>query len=140
MSDQVEDADQSEDAEASGERLEPVDPPADTDPAAGHDQGDASGLRAVAEIKKPSTLGGIIYLAVLAAALIGVGVAASGAWRSGVSWLGLSLLVAAGARLALSEDDAGMLQVRRKGVDAAMLVILGGALLVLAATIPDQPS
>lgn len=96
--------------------------------------------RPVTEIKKPSTLGGVIYLLVLVAALIGVGVAATGAWRTGVSWLALSLLAAAAARVALTDDDAGMLRVRRKALDATILTTLGVALLVLAATIPDQPA
>lgn len=96
-------------------------------------------LRAVTEIKKPSTIGGLIYLVALAGALVGVVVAASGAWRSGVSWLALSLLVAAGARLALTDDDAGMLRVRRKGLDVTILVVMAVSLLVLVATIPDQP-
>ncbi|KRF18887.1 hypothetical protein ASG90_03065 [Nocardioides sp. Soil797] len=104
------------------------------------DQGDPAGLRSVTEIRKPSTLGGIIYLAVLAGALVGVVVAATGAWRSGVSWIALAVLAAAGARLALSDDDAGMLQVRRKAFDATILVAMGVTLLVLVASIPEQPS
>lgn len=104
------------------------------------DAGDPAGLRSVTELKKPSTLGGVVYLAVLAAALIGVVVAATGAWRTGVSWIALALLAAAGTRLALADDDAGMLQVRRKFFDAAILVGMGVALLVLVASIPDQPS
>ncbi|QIX25858.1 DUF3017 domain-containing protein [Nocardioides sp. JQ2195] len=104
------------------------------------DASDPAGLRSVTEIRKPSTLGGVVYLAVLAAALIGVVVAATGAWRTGVSWLALALLVAAGTRLALPDDDAGMLQVRRKFFDAVVLIGMGVVLLVLVATIPDQPS
>lgn len=104
------------------------------------DAGDPSGLRSVTEIKKPSTLGGVVYLAVLAATLVGVVVAATGAWRSGVSWIALSLLVAAGTRLALADDDAGMLQVRRKFFDATLLIGMGVVLLVLVASIPDQPT
>lgn len=104
------------------------------------DSDDQAGLRSVTEIRKPSTLGGLIYLAVLAGALIGVVVAATGAWRTGVSWIALALLAAAGARLALSDDDAGMLQVRRKAFDATILVAMGVGLLTLVASIPDQPS
>jgi hypothetical protein len=96
-------------------------------------------LREVAEITKPSTLGGVIYLVVLVGALAGVVIAALGAWRTGVSWLAVSLLAAAVARLALSDDNAGMLRVRRKFLDATLLVGLGVTLLVLVATIPDQP-
>ena len=96
-------------------------------------------LREVAEIRKPSTLGGVVYLIVLGAALVGVGIAASGAWRTGVSWLALALIGAAVTRVVLPDDNAGMLRVRRKLLDAAILTSTGIALLVLAATIPNQP-
>lgn len=66
--------------------------------------------------------------------------AATGAWRTGVSWLSLSMLVGAGARLALPDDNAGMLRVRRKAVDAVVLTVMAVVLLVLVASIPDQPS
>ncbi|WP_067435371.1 DUF3017 domain-containing protein [Nocardioides jensenii] len=118
--------------------VESTDGDADGDGEAGLDV-DQIGPRPVTELKKPSTLGGVIYLAVLAGALIGVCVAGTGAWRTGVSWLSLSLLAAAAARLALKDDDAGMLRVRRKGLDATILVVMGVALLALVATIPDQP-
>ena len=97
------------------------------------------GLRAVTEVKKPSTLGGVIYLAVLVAALAGIGIAATGAWRTGVSWLAMALLGAAVARVVLADADAGMLRVRRKLFDVVVLVGTGTALLVLAASIPNQP-
>ena len=96
-------------------------------------------LREVAEIRKPSTLGGAIYLCVLAGAMVGVGVAATGAWRTGVSWLAAALIGAAVARVILPDDNAGMLRVRRKALDAAILTGAGVALLILAASIPNQP-
>jgi len=96
-------------------------------------------LREVTEIKKPSTLGGVIYLCVLVAALVGVGIAATGAWRTGVSWLAIALIGAAVARVVLPDDNAGMLRVRRKSLDAAILTSAGVALLLLAWTIPNQP-
>ena len=96
-------------------------------------------LREVAEIRKPSTLGGVIYLCVLAGAMAGVGIAATGAWRTGVSWLAAALIGAAVARVILPDDNAGMLRVRRKALDAAILTGTGVALLILAASIPNQP-
>ncbi|MDN5894220.1 MAG: DUF3017 domain-containing protein [Nocardioides sp.] len=95
--------------------------------------------RSVTELKKPSTLGGVLYLCVLVVALFGVGLAASGRWRGGVTWLGGALLAAAAARLVLPKEDAGMLEVRRKVIDIGILVVMGGALIFLAVTIPDQP-
>ena len=58
--------------------------------------------RPVTEIKKPSTVGGLIYLCVLGAAVAGIVIAATGPWRTGVSWLAFALLAAAGARRVLS--------------------------------------
>ena len=95
--------------------------------------------RPVTEIKKPSTLGGVLYLCVLGAAIAGIVIAATGAWRTGVSWLAFALLAAAAARLALPDHDAGMLRVRGKALDASLLIVMGVAILVLAGTIPDQP-
>lgn len=95
--------------------------------------------RSVTEIKAPRTIGGVIYLCVLAAAIGGVVTAAVGPWRSGVSWLALAMLAGAAARVALRTEVAGMLEVRRKTFDVTIMVIFGVLLLVLAATIPDQP-
>ncbi|RYP82758.1 DUF3017 domain-containing protein [Nocardioides guangzhouensis] len=98
-----------------------------------------SDRRPVTEFKKPSTVGGVIYLFVLAGAISGVVVAATGPWRTGVSWLAFSLLAAAAARLVLPDADAGMLRVRSKILDAVILVAMGVTILILASTIPDQP-
>ena len=95
--------------------------------------------RPVTELRKPSTLGGVIYLCVLGAAIAGVVIAATGPWRTGVSWLAFALLAAAVARLVLPDHDAGMLRVRNKALDATILIVMGIAILVLAGTIPDQP-
>lgn len=96
-------------------------------------------LRDVARLKQPSTIGGMIYLVVLGTALVGVGIAAFGAWRTGVCWLGGSLLLAALGRLVLPGDDAGMLGVRRRRLDSVLFLAVGIALIVLAVTIPNQP-
>jgi hypothetical protein len=88
--------------------------------------------------KRPQTLGGVVYLSVLAASLVGLGIVAAGAWRTGVSWIGTGLLVAAAARLLLSERGAGMLRVRRRWSDVLMLTVAGIALIVLAIVVPNQ--
>jgi len=84
----------------------------------------------------PSTIGGMVYLVVLAATVAGIGVAAAGRWRLGIAWVGGSLLAAAVARLVLPESQSGMLHVRRRLVDVALLIILGGGLLVSVAAVP----
>ena len=87
----------------------------------------------------PSTIGGACYLVVLATSTFGLAVTARGNWRLGVRWIALSLIAAAVIRLFLPARDAGMLAVRRRAVDVALLAIVGVALLVLATVIPDQP-
>jgi hypothetical protein len=89
-------------------------------------------------LRRPQTLGGTIYLMVLAASLVGLGIVAAGAWRTGVGWIGTGLLVAAMARLVLPEEAAGMLRVRRKWSDVLMLTVAGVALLVLSVVVPNQ--
>ena len=88
--------------------------------------------------KRPQTLGGVVYLAVLVASLVGLGIVVAGAWRTGVSWIGTGLLVAAVARLVLSERGAGMLRVRRRWSDVLMLTVGGVGLIVLTVVVPGQ--
>lgn len=87
----------------------------------------------------PSTIGGAFYLAVLVTTVVSVGIVWSGNWRLGVRCLAGALLVAAVMRLVLPAKDAGMLAVRHRAVDCVLLAGLGGALVFLAQTIPNQP-
>jgi len=80
--------------------------------------------------RHPSTIGGLLYLVVLGAAAFGVAIALTGRWRASIVWIGSSLLAGAFFRLVLPESQAGMLHVRRRLVDVALLVVLGGALLI----------
>lgn len=89
--------------------------------------------------KYPSTIGGVFYLLILAAATAGIVVAVRANWRTGVQILGGALLTAAAARLLLRQRDAGMLAVRSRFLDVTVLTGLGVSLIVLSATIPDQP-
>ncbi|MGW3541041.1 DUF3017 domain-containing protein [Nocardia niigatensis] len=56
-------------------------------------------------------------------------------WRRGTFFFGGGTLLAAALRLVLPTDRAGLLAVRSKGFDVAWLMVLGGAIIVLAATI-----
>ena len=87
----------------------------------------------------PRTIGGMFYLVVLAATAVGIAIVATGNWRVGIRWIAGALLFAALIRLVLPARDAGMLAVRRRWVDCLMLAGVGGLLLFLAATIPNQP-
>ena len=87
----------------------------------------------------PSTFGGMVYLVVVAASVVGLGIVALGPWRRGVALIGLALVLGAIMRTVLRERDAGMLRVRRsRWVDVLMLGGVGTALMVLASVIPDQ--
>jgi multisubunit Na+/H+ antiporter MnhB subunit len=90
-------------------------------------------------LKRPQTLGGLIYLCVLGASVVGLGIVLAGAWRTGLSWIGVALLVAAASRLVLSERRAGMLRVRRRWSDVLMLTVAGVGLIVLTVAVPNQP-
>jgi hypothetical protein len=90
-------------------------------------------------LKRPQTLGGLVYLTVLGAALVGLVIILLGAWRTGLSWIGAGLLLAAVTRLVLSERRAGMLRVRRRWSDVLMLTVAGVGLIVLAVVVPNQP-
>jgi hypothetical protein len=59
-------------------------------------------------------------------------------WRLGSGVMGLAFCLAAALRLTLPARQAGLLVVRSKGVDAAVLLALGFGLVVLANTIPTS--
>jgi len=75
-------------------------------------------------------------IAVLAAVAGGLAAAALDRWRVGTFLIGAALLLAAGLRLTLRERQAGLLVVRSRGFDAAVLLVLGFSLVALANTIP----
>ena len=89
--------------------------------------------------RKPRTVGGVVYLGVLAATCAGLGLVAFGPWRLGLGVIGGSLITGALARLVIPRDNAGMLGMRPKLVDVLVLIVLGSGLVVLAAVIPNQP-
>ena len=89
-------------------------------------------------LRRPQTLGGVVYLGVLGSALVGLILVAIGPWRAGLTWIGVGLLVAAATRLVLSDRSAGMLRVRRRWSDVLMLTVAGVGLIVLSVVIPNQ--
>ncbi|HEX6248593.1 MAG TPA: DUF3017 domain-containing protein [Nocardioidaceae bacterium] len=88
--------------------------------------------------RRPQTLGGAAYLLVVAAALTGLAITVLGEWRTGVAWMGASLIGGGAMRLLLPERQAGMLRVRRKASDVVMMLLAGVTLVVLAIVIPEQ--
>jgi hypothetical protein len=76
-------------------------------------------------------------LAVLAVVAVGLVLVLVHQWRLGSAVLGLALSLAAALRLVLPEGHAGLLVVRSRAVDAAVLVALGFLLVGLANSIPS---
>lgn len=76
----------------------------------------------------------------LAAALVlfstGVVLVAMGHWRRGPVVMAAALGLAAFLRLVLPVRYAGLLVVRRRWIDVVGLLLLGGAIAVLAAIVP----
>jgi len=104
-----------------------------SEPVTGVADGSLAGLRS-----KPSTIGGAIYLLVVAATAVGLGIVEWGPWRLGIKIIGVAVLVAAAARACLSNFNSGMLRVRSKPFDLVLLVTLGVLLIVLAIVVPNQ--
>ena len=86
----------------------------------------------------PSTIGGALFLLVLATAVAGIVVVEVGPWRVGLEILAAALIFAGVCRAFLPERDAGMLAVRNRAFDASLLLIVGVVLFFLAATLPNQ--
>lgn len=76
---------------------------------------------------------------ILGVVLAGLVVVAAADWRVGIRIVAGALGAAALLRLALPEKDAGMLAVRHRLLDVAILLAVGITLFVLSVTIPDQP-
>jgi hypothetical protein len=91
------------------------------------------------ERRYPSTIGGAFYLGVLAVVGLGLVVTATGHWRGGVHLIAGAMAGAAVLRLVLPSRDAGMLAVRHRALDCALLGAVAVALWVLASTIPMRP-
>lgn len=87
--------------------------------------------------RHPSTIGGALYLVILAVVVVSLAVAAAGRWQLGTHGVAGCLLVAAVLRFALPDRDAGMLAVRGRWLDGGLLAVLGAALWFLASTMPD---
>jgi hypothetical protein len=70
--------------------------------------------------------------------VVGVGLAggAAGYWRTGATVAGLGLLLGAVLRATLPPHRAGLLAVRGRRLDTAVLVVLGLAVVVLAVSVP----
>ena len=87
--------------------------------------------------RKPRTIGGAVYLAVLATTALGVALVIAGRVQTGLSTAGAALVAGAAARMVLPSSQVGMLGVRRKLIDVSTMALLGTGLLVVAALIRE---
>ena len=76
----------------------------------------------------PILLVGLIFIAAF-------GLVIAGYWRRGALVIGIGVGVAAGLRLMLTEDRAGLLVVRSKGIDVVTTITVSAAVLYIASTI-----
>jgi len=89
--------------------------------------------------RKPRTVGGGVYLGVLAGTGVGLALVGFGSWRTGLAVIGGSVLLGALGRLVIPDRSSGMLGVRRNAVDVATMALLGAALCTLAVVVPNHP-
>ena len=90
-------------------------------------------------VPAPRSRGSQIYLLLLMAVAVGLGLVISGPWRAGLAVIGSAFVVASLARVAVPADHVGMLRVRGKAFDVVWTLVLGVSLLVLAAVVPPPP-
>ncbi|MGH3674163.1 MAG: DUF3017 domain-containing protein [Mycobacterium sp.] len=76
----------------------------------------------------PILLVGVFFVAAF-------GLVITGYWRRGALVLGIGVAVAAALRLALTDDRAGLLAVRSKGIDFVTTAIVSAGVIYIAWTI-----
>ena len=86
---------------------------------------------------RPTTSWQLPSVLVLVVVATGLVLSATVGWQTGTRVLGLGFLLAAVLRLSLPARSAGWLVVRSRGLDAAVLLLLGVAMAALAETIPQ---
>ncbi len=74
-------------------------------------------------------------LSVAAIGLVALALVATGFWRRGTLLIGIGVGLAAGLRLALPEDRAGVLVVRTRTIDVAMMAAVCAAVVYIAWTV-----
>ncbi|MDJ0361725.1 DUF3017 domain-containing protein [Rhodococcus sp. H29-C3] len=74
----------------------------------------------------------VIVLVIIAAALVLV---LADRWRRGAFVFGVATIAAAGFRLCMPEKSVGLLQVRSRTFDVSAMALVGGAIVLLSASI-----
>jgi hypothetical protein len=73
---------------------------------------------------------------VLLGVLIGLALVAQNHWKQGLSLIGLTLLLGAAARLLIPASRVGLLVVRSRPFDVALMTLLGAAILGVTFQVP----
>ncbi|MGQ0837621.1 DUF3017 domain-containing protein [Actinokineospora sp.] len=60
-------------------------------------------------------------------------------WREGTVWIGLALLLAAGLRALLRDEQAGLIAIRSRAIDVLSYTIFGVLVIAVALTIEGGP-
>ncbi len=89
-------------------------------------------------MKLPRSYGSRVYLAQLIAVAVGLIFLLVGWWRTGISLIAISFILAAVARAMISDDHVGMLGVRGRLFDILWMSVLGVSLGVLAIVVPNS--
>ncbi|MEL4505158.1 DUF3017 domain-containing protein [Luteococcus sp. H138] len=76
--------------------------------------------------------------AVLLCLAVSLGITATGHWRRGAFAIGCSVLLGGILRMVLPNRVAGLLAVRQRWFDVALLLIVGGAILGLTLVVPHS--
>ncbi len=79
------------------------------------------------------------FALVLGVALVGLVRIVQYHWRQGVVLIGIALLLAALLRVLVTDEQAGLIAIRGRGVDALLYSGLGVAVIVVAMTITGGP-
>jgi hypothetical protein len=83
--------------------------------------------------RRPQTIGGVVYLMVLAASGVGLALVVTASWRIGLIVVSVALAGAAVARAVIPEGWSGMLKVRARWID--VLTYAGLAALLFATVV-----
>jgi hypothetical protein len=89
--------------------------------------------------RKPRTVGGAVYLALLGATALGLTLVVLDEPRWGLNVIGGATIAGGLARLGLRGPNAGMLGVRRTFIDVTTLLVLGAAIIVMAGVLRTTP-
>lgn len=76
--------------------------------------------------------------AVLVCLAVALGITATGHWRRGAFAIGCSVVLAGLLRMLLPNRVAGLLVVRQRWFDVALLLIVGGAMLAITMVVPHS--